>query len=227
MQVKKRDGHLEPVDIIKIVRAVERCCEGLDNVDSMRIATRTISGLYDNATTQELDQLSIQTASSLIAEEPEYSKLAARLLCTFIDKEVRNQDIHSFSQSVRAGHKDGLISDETAAFVDAHARKLNDAILKSRNDLFEYLGIRTVYDRYLLRDPKTRQVIETPQYFFLRVACRPVGRERRDEALCVLRDYCLRLAVPAQLEPHPVQLGHEAHRSCRRCYPARLSHKTT
>src|SRR5262245_10200441 len=120
MRVKKRDGRLEPVDVGKIVRAVERCCPGLDKVDAMRIATRTISGLYDGATTAELDRLSIQTASSLIAEEPQYSTLAARLLCTYIDKEVQNQDIHSFSQSVRAAHQHGLVSDELWAFVQAH-----------------------------------------------------------------------------------------------------------
>ncbi len=171
MQVKKRDGRLEPVDVQKIVRAVERCCPGLDKVDAMRIATRTISGLYDGATTSELDRLSIQTASSLIAEEPQYSSLAARLLCTYIDKEVQNQDIHSFSQSVRAAHQHGLVSDELQAFVQAHSRKLNAAVLPERNDLFEYLGVRTVYDRYLLVDPVTRQKLETPQYFFLRVAC--------------------------------------------------------
>ncbi len=171
MRVKKRDGRLEPVDVQKIVRAVERCCHGLDRVDTLRIATRTISGLYDGATTQELDQLSIQTASSLIAEEPQYSRLAARLFSTYIDKEVQNQDIHSFSQSVRAAHAAGLVSDETAAFVVAHSRKLNAAVQPERNDLFEYLGVRTVYDRYLLVDPVTRKKLETPQYFFLRVAC--------------------------------------------------------
>src|SRR5688572_18174945 len=170
MRVKKRDGRLEPVDVLKIVRAVERCCEGLDQVDSMRVATRTISGLYDGATTAELDRLSIQTASSLIAEEPQYSRLAARLLSTYIDKEVQNQDIHSFSQSVRAAHRHGLVSDELNAFVQAHSRKLNAAVLPERNDLFEYLGVRTVYDRYLLVDPHTRLKLETPQYFFLRVA---------------------------------------------------------
>jgi len=171
MQVKKRDGRLEPVDVMKIVRAVERCCPGLERVDPMRIATRTISGLYDGATTAELDRLSIQTASSLIAEEPQYSTLAARLLCTYIDKEVQNQDIHSFSQSVRAAHQHGLVSDELHAFVQASSRKLNAAVLPERNDLFEYLGVRTVYDRYLLVDPVTRLKLETPQYFFLRVAC--------------------------------------------------------
>jgi ribonucleoside-diphosphate reductase alpha chain len=171
MRVKKRDGRLEPVDVQKIVRAVERCCPELERVDAMRIATRTISGLYDGATTSELDRLSIQTASSLIAEEPQYSRLAARLLCTYIDKEVQNQDIHSFSQSVRAAHQHGLVSDELSAFVQAHSRKLNAAVLPERNDLFEYLGVRTVYDRYLLVDPVTRKKLETPQYFFLRVAC--------------------------------------------------------
>jgi ribonucleoside-diphosphate reductase alpha chain len=171
MHVKKRDGRLEPVDVNKIVRAVERCCVGLERVDPMRIATRTISGLYDGATTSELDRLSIQTSSSLIAEEPQYSRLAARLLCTYIDKEVHNQDLHSFSQSVRAAHKHGLISDETAAFVDAHSRKLNDAIEPGRNELFEYLGVKTVHDRYLLVNPHTRHALETPQYFFMRVAC--------------------------------------------------------
>ncbi len=171
MRVRKRNSDLEPVDVNKIVRAVERCCGGLDKVDAMRIATRTISGLYDGATTQELDQLSIQTASNLIAEEPQYSALAARLLCTFIDKEVQNQDIHSFSQSVRIGHEAGLISDRTAEFVLANARKLNDAIRPQNNHLFEYLGIRTVYDRYLLVHPERRMAIETPQYFFMRVAC--------------------------------------------------------
>ena len=50
----------------------------LDNVDTMRVATRTISGLYDGATTQELDDLSIQTAASFMAEEPEYSILGSK-----------------------------------------------------------------------------------------------------------------------------------------------------
>ncbi|MCA9553134.1 MAG: ribonucleoside-diphosphate reductase subunit alpha, partial [Myxococcales bacterium] len=129
------------------------------------------SGLYDGATTQELDQLSIQTAAAFIAEEPEYSKLAARLLATYVDKEVRGLDIHSFSQSVAAGQELGLINDRLGDMVKTHARKLNDAIVDQRNNLFEYFGLRTVYDRYLLKHPAKRLVVETPQYFFMRVAC--------------------------------------------------------
>ena len=171
MGVTKRSGRKEPVDLDKIVRAVSRCSAGLGDVDPMRIATKTISGLYDGATTSELDRLSIQTAAAYIVEEPQYAKLAARLLSTYIDKEVRNQEIQSFSQSIAAGQRLGLANDRLAEFVSANARKLDDAIDPARDREFEYFGLRTVYDRYLLKHPQTRLVIETPQQFFLRIAC--------------------------------------------------------
>lgn len=171
MQVRKRNGSLEPVDINKIVRAISRCTATLPNVDVMRIATKTISGLYDGATTKELDKLSIQTAASLIFEEPEYSRVAARLLNQYVEKEVRNQEIHSFSQSIAFGYKEGLVNERVIQFVTDNSRKLNDAIDQTRNDLFEFFGLRTLYDRYLLKNPVTRDVIESPQFFWMRVAC--------------------------------------------------------
>jgi ribonucleoside-diphosphate reductase alpha chain len=171
MRVQKRNGSREPVDLNKIVRAVGRCCVGLRQVDSLRVATKTISGLYDGATTRELDQLSIQTAAALIAEEPEYSKLAARLLSTFIEKEVRGQEIHAFSQSVAVAHRLGLVNERLFEMVRANSRKLNDTIVNERDREFEYFGLRTLYDRYLLKHPTERMVLETPQQFFLRVAC--------------------------------------------------------
>ncbi len=170
MQVRKRDGRLEPVDVNKIVRAVQRSADGLPHADVMRIAVKTIGGLFDGATTRELDRLSIQTAASLIAEEPEYSQLAARLLDRYIDKEVMNQDIQSFSQSIAVGRRLDLVAQKTADLVAADARKLNAAANRTC-DLFEYFGLRTVYDRYLLRHPITREVTETPVYFLMRVAC--------------------------------------------------------
>jgi ribonucleoside-diphosphate reductase alpha chain len=171
MRVRKRDGSSEPVNLDKIVRAVSRSAAGLVEVDPMRVATKTISGLYDGATTRELDCLSIQTSASLIVEEPEYGTLAARLLATFIDKEVRGQEIQAFSQSIAAGARLGLVNDRVVGFVQRYARKLNEAVLQAPRDALEYLGLRTVYDRYLLKHPETRLALETPEYFFMRVAC--------------------------------------------------------
>ncbi len=170
MRVRKRNGGSEPVNVNKIVRAVNRCCAGLPDVDALRVATKTISGLYDGASTRELDQLSIQTAAGLIVEEPQYAKLAARLLSAYIEKEVRGQEIHAYSQAISHAHELGLVNARLAAFAAKNARKLNDSIAPERDREFEYFGLRTLYDRYLLKHPKTRLVIETPQQFFMRIA---------------------------------------------------------
>ncbi len=171
MRVTKRNGHSEPVDLNKIVRAITRAAEGLHAVEPMRVATRTLSGLYDGATTAELDELSIRTAALLTGEEPEYGRLAARLLAGVIAKEVAGQEIHAFSQSVQRGFDVGLVNERLLGFVQANARKLNDAIDPALDREFDYFGLRTLYDRYLLRHPHSRKVIETPQQFCMRIAC--------------------------------------------------------
>jgi ribonucleoside-diphosphate reductase alpha chain len=170
MAVTKRSGAREPVDVNKIVRAVTRCCDGLADVDPMRVALKTIAGLYDGATTRELDELSIRTAASFMFEEPGYSRLAGRLLSAFVDKEVQGLGVHSFSQSIRLGYDVGLINERVLGFVEAHARKLNDAIAHERTEQIDYFGLRTLYDRYLLKHPTRRHVLETPQHFWMRIA---------------------------------------------------------
>jgi ribonucleoside-diphosphate reductase alpha chain len=171
MRVKKRDGSLVPVNVTKIVERVMRCCYGLTEVDPYRVAVRAISGLYDGATTKELDDLCIATASLLIGEEPQYSLLAANLLSTYVEEEVRTTGVRSFKDAIEYGAKSGLIHQDVVQFVKENTHELEIALDYTRNQLFEYFGLRTVYDRYLLKDPKTRSVFETPQYFFMRVAC--------------------------------------------------------
>jgi ribonucleoside-diphosphate reductase alpha chain len=212
MRVTKRNGSTESVDLNKIVRAIARCCTGLDEVDAMRVATRTISGLYDGATTSELDRLSIQTAAALIAEEPQYGKLAARLLATYIDKEVHNQEIHAFSQSIATGHRLGLVNVRLAGVVAKNARKLNDSIVAARDHKLEYFGLRTLYDRYLLRHPETRLVIETPQQFFMRIAC--ALTESMAEALELYRMFSTLEYLPSSPTLFNAGTSHEQLSSC-------------
>ena len=129
MRVRKRNGDTEPVDVNKIVRAVERCADALDQVDPLRVATKTISGLYDGASTAELDRLSIQTAAEMTGEEPQYSRLAARLLAAYIGKEVHGQGIASFSQS---GLRGGAASD--SGTLTARLARFNAAFTARTSD---------------------------------------------------------------------------------------------
>ena len=180
MFVRKRNGELQPVDLNKIVTSLKHYCE-LPGVDVYRIATKTVGGVVDGVTTLELDMLSVRTAKDLMIEDPVYSRVASRILANIIQKEVSGQDIQSFSQSIEVGLQQGLIAKDTYELVMVNKRKLNAAIKQDRDWSFEYHGLQTVYDRYLLKHrarltgsdggKKQRAVIETPQYFFMRVAC--------------------------------------------------------
>src|SRR3546814_16020333 len=94
-----------------------------------------------------------------------------------IAKEVAWQEIHAFSQSIARGHEVGLINERLLGFVQASARKLNDAVDTTLDRHFDYFGLRTLYDRYLLRPPHTPKGLEPPQKFFQtgRAPCREQG----------------------------------------------------
>jgi ribonucleoside-diphosphate reductase alpha chain len=168
MEVVKRDGTRETVRMEKILDAVNRACRGLDNVEPIEIAKRTIAGLHNNSTTEELDQLSTSNAVMLMADEPNYSKVAARMLAEGIMKEVGRGVV--FSDYVETAHEQGLLSDHVLKLVRENSEAIDFAIRHERDDLFEYFGLKTVADRYLLRHPRTRKVIERPQWLFMRVA---------------------------------------------------------
>ncbi len=120
----------------------------------MRVATKTISGLYDGATTRELDQLSIQTAAALIVEEPQYAQ-ARRAPARHLHRQggARPGDPRVLAVDRRAASASASSTSAWPSFVADNARKLNDAIVPERDREFEYFGLRTVYDRYLLQAP--------------------------------------------------------------------------
>jgi ribonucleoside-diphosphate reductase alpha chain len=168
MYVIKRDGSREEVKIEKILHAVSRACRGIENVVPLEVAKRTINGLHEGSTTEELDNLSIETAVMLTVEEPNYSKVAARMLAEIIRKEAGRDE--AFRDYIKTADELGLIDSRIRTLAEEDLDAIEYAIDHDRDDLFEYFGLRTIYDRYLLRHPKTRKVIERPQWMFMRVA---------------------------------------------------------
>jgi ribonucleoside-diphosphate reductase alpha chain len=184
--------------------AIDRHRHDLPDIDPGRVLGLVHSGRTGAADRAELTELAISAAAGLIGEEPQYSRLAARLLAEQIRRETTEQGIRTFGESVAAAYAQGLLDPAFAAFVAAHADDLDALIDRAGGgagllgsasagapavadgagpvgtasagapaaavDSFEYFGLRTVYDRYLLRHPDTRAVLETPQHFFLRVA---------------------------------------------------------
>ncbi|MFH8613899.1 ribonucleoside-diphosphate reductase subunit alpha [Streptomyces sp. NPDC017979] len=154
-----------------LLRTLTDLTADLPDTDPGRVAAAALRGRHAGSDAAELHGLATDAAAGLISEDPAYSRLAARLLARTIVAEAAGQGSVSFSDSVKVGHDEGLIADRTAAFVALHAERLDAAVDPVADDRFGYFGLRTLYSRYLLRHPITRQVIETPQHFMLRVAC--------------------------------------------------------
>ncbi|MFH8978466.1 ribonucleoside-diphosphate reductase subunit alpha [Streptomyces sp. NPDC017890] len=153
-----------------LLRTLTELTADLPDADPGRVAAAALRGRSARADESELRELATEAAAGLISEDPAYSRLAARLLTLGIRAEAASQGVTSFTGSVAAGHREGLIADRTAAFVRLHADRLDALIDPAADDRFGYFGLRTLYSRYLLRHPITRKAVETPQHFLLRVA---------------------------------------------------------
>jgi ribonucleoside-diphosphate reductase alpha chain len=153
-----------------LLRLLTDLTADLADTDPGRVAAAALRGRHAGSDEAELRSLATDAAAGLISEDPAYSKLAARLLTRTIATEAAGQGAVCFSASVAVGHREGLIADRTASFTALHADRLDALIDPEGDDRFGYFGLRTLYSRYLLRHPITRQVIETPQHFMLRVA---------------------------------------------------------
>ncbi|MFB6535996.1 ribonucleoside-diphosphate reductase subunit alpha [Streptomyces noursei] len=160
---------------VALLRTLTELTADLTATDPGKVAAAALRGRHPGSDEAELRALATEAAAGLIADEPQYSRLAARLLTLAIAEEAAGQGATSFAASIEVGHREGLIADVTAEFVRGHEAQLDalvDGALESgADDRFGYFGLRTLQSRYLLRHPTTRKVIETPQHFLLRVAC--------------------------------------------------------
>ncbi|WP_175407639.1 ribonucleoside-diphosphate reductase subunit alpha [Streptomyces sp. TRM64462] len=154
-----------------LLRTLTDLTADLPDADPGRVAAAALRGRHAGSDEAELRELATEAAAGLIADDPAYSRLAARLLARTIAEEAAGQGAVAFSASVAVGHREGLVADRTAAFVRLHTDRLDALVDPAADDRFGYFGLRTLYSRYLLRHPITRKVVETPQQFMLRVAC--------------------------------------------------------
>ena len=180
LSITKRDGTKEPFNADRINRSIERAAAGLSDPISMvtQIATETRLTLYDGITTDEMDAATINAAVQNIKEDIEYDKVAVRLLLKTVyrrvigeyhddEVELERKQRERFPVHIQANVIAGLLDKRMQEKYDL--QKLANALVIERDELFTYAGLSSLLDRYAMRDEKQKR-IETPQFFFMRVA---------------------------------------------------------
>lgn len=187
IKVKKRNGRLEDFEVDKINASAQRACEEIEDVSWSEIVLDAQLQLFDKITTKEIDQALILSAREKIEKEPNYSYAAARLLLNCLYKEVFKEGVDSdafqlqyrksFIQNIKKLSKENRIDKRLLEF---DLVKLSEALKIRRDNLFKYLGIQILFDRYFIR--LDQKIMETPQSFWMRVAMGlSINEENKEE----------------------------------------------
>lgn len=180
INVIKRDGTKEPFDANKINTAILKACDGLPDQISkvVQVATELQLTLFDGITTEQLDEAVIQTVLQNVKDDPDYDKIAARLLLKTVYRqilgdyetaaELKKLHAREFPKFIKAAVKDGLL-DKRMADGRFDLKKLAAELDPARDDLSKYLGVVTNKNRYALRK-QNGSPIETPQFTHMRIA---------------------------------------------------------
>jgi len=171
-----RDGQLENLDFDRLRGQIDSACHGIDDVCSAEDLLHDLERqFYNKITPGEIAKSMVYAARTRIERDPSYDAVAGRLTLKIIYREAlgeaadgdRLEDLYrkGFEGFVDRGIDAKRLTPELAEF---DLRKIATALVPERDNLFPYLGLQTIYDRYLLHIDGIR--IETPQYFWMRVA---------------------------------------------------------
>ena len=182
INVKTADGALKKLDMDRVLAVVNEACDSLEQVDSSLIIDDALRNLFDGVNEADVNHALVMSARALIEKEPNYTYVAARLLLDGLRREALshiNQNATEATQAQMAEHYPLYFRKyiETGASMDLLGHelvkydldRLGKALKPERDQLFTYLGLQTLYDRYFIHtDEQVR--IELPQAFFMRVA---------------------------------------------------------
>jgi len=210
IQVQKRDGRLEPLDINKIHFVVEEACEGLAGVSSSQIEMNANIQFYDGMTTKDIQNVLVRSANDLISlETPNYQFAAARLLSYDVRKEAHGQYeyiplLKLILRNIRLGVYDKGILDK---YNKTEIKKLNTWIRRDRDLKFTYAGLRQICDKYLVQDRSTGQLYETPQDMYMMIAATLFADYPEKTRLSYVKKYYDAISQHKINIPTPVMAG--------------------
>lgn len=165
MNVVKRDGSVVGVDFNKItIRLRKLCSEISDKIDPIIIAQKVCASIYDKVTTQELDKLSSEIAIGMGTQHPDYSKLAAYIAISDVQKSVKE----NFSEISDILFMNDVVSQEYYDKVQKFKNEILETLNYKNDYLIDYFGYKTLEKAYLHRIKG--KLIERPQDLWMRVS---------------------------------------------------------
>lgn len=178
LEVTKRNGDIVAFNQGKMLSVLRRVSSDIDthSVPLDPIITELEKNIFNGIKTKEIEDAMVLSTISFIEREPDYEKIASRLLRQKLYKEVITESTktteeltkkykEAFIKTIQRGVKERIFMDDLGSF---DLEKLADHLDLRRDEEFAFIGMRTLCDRYFVRHEG--RFMETPQAFWMRIA---------------------------------------------------------
>ena len=210
IQVTKRDGSRELLDIEKMHKVVMWATEGITGVSASEVEIKSHIQFYNGIKTADIQETLIKSAADLISEEtPNYQYVAGRLINYHLRKQVYGDYapwplIDLVRKNVESGFYDtGLL----AAYTEDEWTKLNSFIHHERDENFTYVAMEQWRGKYLVQNRVTNEIFETPQIAYLLIAATLFQNYPTETRLQWVKDYYDSISLHDISLPTPVMAG--------------------
>ena len=214
INVKKRSGAVEALNLDKIHKMVDEACEGLGSgVSASQVEMNSGLQFFDGIETKDIQEILVRSASDLISlENPNYQFVAARLLLFAVRKQVFGSEWVNGYPSILDHAKDCVDKKVyDGEIIDKYSydewTKIDSWIDHDRDMLFTYAGLRQVVDKYLVQDRSSGILFETPQYMYMMIAATLFQNYPKETRLEYVRKYYNAISKHKINIPTPIMAG--------------------
>ena len=210
IQVTKRDGNREPLDIEKLHKVVFWATQGITGVSPSQVEIKSHIQFYNGIKTSDIQETLIKSAADLISEEtPNYQYVAGRLISYHIRKEVYGTftPCH-IKKLVENNVANGFYDPELlSAYSDNEWDLLNNFIKHERDDQLTYAAMEQFRGKYLVQNRVTKEIKETPQMAYMLIAATLFSNYPKETRLSWVKDYYDSISTHQISLPTPVMAG--------------------
>jgi ribonucleoside-diphosphate reductase alpha chain len=210
IQITKRDGRREPLDLEKLHKVVFWATEGITGVSASQVEIKSHIQFYNGIQTSDIQETLIKSAADLITEEtPNYQYVAGRLICYHLRKQVYGQFqpwhiLDLVKKNVAAGFYDAELLE---SYSEDEWERINGFIRHDRDEQLTYAAMEQFRGKYLVQNRVTKDIFETPQMAYALIAATLFATYPRESRMMWVRDYYDAISQHQVSLPTPVMAG--------------------
>ena len=210
MQVKKRDGTLEDLNIDKLHKVVMYACEDISGVSASEVEIHSQIQFFDSIATEDIQETLIKSAADLISEEtPNYQYVAGRLINYHLRKQVYGVfEPPCLCDIIQKNIDKGFYDAEfTELYTKDQINELNDHIKHDRDEVLTYAAMEQFRGKYLVQNRTTGEIFETPQVAYMMIAATLFAKYPADTRMKYIKGYYDAISTFKISLPTPVMAG--------------------